>query len=83
MENQLPELQDELQVENYENEGNVAPFFKHEYHKYICEICNHIYDEAAGEPNVGLAPGTLWEDLAEDWRCPECSAIKSNFKFLG
>lgn len=78
------EKQDEKQIEDFENEGNgILPFFELKYHKYICEICNHIYDEAVGEPSAGLAPGTFWENIPEDWRCPECSAIKSNFKFLG
>lgn len=78
------EQQEELQIEKFENEGNVGELhLVHEYHKYICEVCNYIYDEVEGEEKVGLAPGMLWEDIPEDWRCPECSAIKSSFKKLG
>lgn len=66
---------DEKQVENFK-------ILEHEHHKYICEVCNYIYNEEEGEEKVGLAPGTLWDDIPDDWRCPECSAIKSSFKFL-
>lgn len=48
--------------------------------KYICTICGFIYDEAQGIPESGIAPGTKWEDLAEDWTCPLCNALKENFE---
>ena len=48
--------------------------------KYICTICNYIYDEAAGIPDKGIPPGTKWEDLPEDWTCPLCGATKAEFK---
>lgn len=35
--------------------------------KYVCDICGYIYDEAEGEPDNGIAPGTKWEDLPEDY----------------
>ena len=38
--------------------------------KYECEPCGYVYDEAAGDPDNGIAPGTKWEDLPEDWVCP-------------
>lgn len=40
--------------------------------KYECVPCGYIYDEAAGDPDNGIAPGTKWEDLPEDWVCPVC-----------
>jgi rubredoxin len=43
-------------------------------------LCMHIYDEALGDPDSGLAPGTLWEDVPEDWRCPKCGAAKGYFE---
>lgn len=48
--------------------------------KYVCMICGYVYDEAAGIPIAGIAPGTKWEDLPEDWVCPLCGAAKSDFK---
>ncbi|HHX59878.1 MAG TPA: rubredoxin [Epulopiscium sp.] len=48
--------------------------------KYICTICGFIYDEAQGIPESGIAPGTKWEDLADDWTCPLCNALKENFE---
>lgn len=47
--------------------------------KYICSICGYIYDEAAGIPDAGIAPGTKWEELPEDWVCPLCGAARSEF----
>lgn len=54
-----------------------------DYQKYQCDICGHIYDEALGDPDSDIAPGTLWDDLPNDWRCPECGAGKSDFSLLG
>ena len=51
--------------------------------KYVCTICGFIYDEAKGIPVAGIAPGTRWEDLPEDWVCPLCGAAKSEFKKQG
>ena len=47
--------------------------------KYICSVCGYIYDEAKGIPEAGIAPGTAWEDLPEDWVCPLCGAAKEEF----
>ena len=49
------------------------------FRKFICQICGHEYDEAAGDPAAGLAPGTRWEAIPDDWVCPECGAAKSDF----
>ncbi len=48
--------------------------------KYECEPCGYVYDEAAGDPDNGIAPGTKWEDLPEDWVCPLCGMGKDVFK---
>lgn len=47
--------------------------------KYICNMCGYIYDPAKGDPDNGIAPGTSFADLPEDWHCPLCSVDKSNF----
>ncbi|MFY9273301.1 MAG: rubredoxin, partial [Thermacetogeniaceae bacterium] len=47
--------------------------------KYECSVCGYIYDEAKGIPEAGIAPGTVWDDLPEDWVCPLCGAEKSEF----
>jgi rubredoxin len=44
--------------------------------RYVCLYCGHVYDEAAGDPENGIAPGTRLEDLPDDWICPECGADK-------
>jgi rubredoxin len=51
--------------------------------KYVCSICGFIYDEAKGIPEAGIAPGTVWGDLPEDWICPLCGASKSEFEKQG
>ncbi|HHV12954.1 MAG TPA: rubredoxin [Clostridiales bacterium] len=50
---------------------------------YKCSICGYIYDEAKGIPEAGIAPGTRWEDLPEDWACPLCGAAKADFEKQG
>lgn len=47
--------------------------------RYVCYYCGHVYDEALGCPEEGIAPGTLWEDIPDDWVCPECAAAKAEF----
>lgn len=51
-----------------------------EYRKFLCVVCGFIYDEAKGDPDSGLAPGTKWEDIPEDWSCPECGVTKADFE---
>ena len=47
---------------------------------YVCPICGYTYDESVGSRDQGIAPGTLWADLPEDWVCPLCGAPKSVFE---
>lgn len=47
-----------------------------------CLVCGYIYDEALGSPAEGLAPGTRWEDIPEDWVCPDCGVGKSEFEMI-
>ena len=47
---------------------------------YICKICGWIYDEAQGDPDNGIAPGTKFEDLPADYICPMCGAGKDEFE---
>jgi len=46
--------------------------------KYEC-VCGYIYDPAKGDPDNGIAPGTAFTDLPEDWVCPECGLCKDQF----
>ena len=47
--------------------------------KYICNICAYVYDPAKGDPANGVAPGTPFEKVPEDWLCPDCGASKTHF----
>ncbi len=48
--------------------------------KYVCTVCGWIYDEAKGDPDNGIAPGTKFEDLPADYVCPVCGAGKYEFE---
>lgn len=48
--------------------------------KYTCTPCGYIYDPAVGDPGNGVLPGTAFEDLPEDWVCPDCGAAKEYFE---
>ena len=47
--------------------------------KYICNICNYIYDPAIGDFDGGISPGMSFESLPEDWACPICGVGKKDF----
>jgi rubredoxin len=48
--------------------------------KYKCVLCGWIYDPAIGDPDSGIDPGTSFDDLPDDWVCPECGAGKDEFE---
>ena len=47
--------------------------------QYVCSVCSYTYDESKGIPEAGIAPGTRWEDLPDDLKCPWCGAGKESF----
>ena len=47
--------------------------------KYKCEICGYIYNPEEGDSDSGISPGTAFEDLPDNWVCPECGAGKEEF----
>ena len=47
--------------------------------KYVCDVCGYIYDPAEGDEDNGVAAGTAFDSLPEDWVCPLCGAEKSEF----
>lgn len=47
--------------------------------KYVCDACGWIYDPAVGDPDGGIEPGTPFEQIPDDWVCPECGAGKEDF----
>ena len=49
---------------------------------YMCVICGFVYDEAKGLPDEGIAPGTTWADVPENWLCPDCGASKDEFEMM-
>ena len=47
--------------------------------RYECSVCGYIYDPADGDPDSGIAPGTPFDDLPDNWACPVCGASKDQF----
>ena len=47
--------------------------------KYVCDVCGYVYDPEAGDPDGDVAAGTAFEDLPDDWVCPECGVDKDSF----
>lgn len=47
---------------------------------YVCTACNYIYDPKVGDPDGGIAPGTSFEDIPDDWVCPLCGVSKDMFE---
>lgn len=48
--------------------------------KWVCSVCGYVYDPKAGDRDGGIAPGTAFEDLPEDWVCPDCGVGKEMFE---
>ena len=50
--------------------------------KYVCDVCGYVYDPADGDSTQDIAPGTRFEDLPDDWVCPDCGVGKEDFSKL-
>ena len=48
--------------------------------KYVCTVCGYVYDPEAGDPDSGVAPGTSFEEVPDDWACPVCGVGKDMFE---
>lgn len=53
-----------------------------DFKKWECVVCGYVYDEQLGDEEHDLAPGTRWEEVPDDWECPECGATKSEFQMV-
>ena len=53
--------------------------FKTRTGKYVCSVCGYVYDPAVGDESQGIAPGTPFEELPDDWHCPRCRQPKDKF----
>ena len=47
-----------------------------------CQVCGFIYNQAEGLPDEGIAPGTAWADVPDDWECPQCGTTKDDFEMI-
>jgi rubredoxin len=62
--------------------GKIPLKFKRSYvmKKYVCTVCQYVYDPAIGDPDNGINPNTSFEKLPEYWVCPECGVGKESFE---
>ncbi len=47
--------------------------------KFVCNVCGYVYDEETGDPDNGIALGTPWEEVPDDFTCPLCGVGKEDF----
>ncbi|MGM4954336.1 rubredoxin [Bradyrhizobium barranii] len=52
------------------------------YKTWMCALCGVVYSEREGWPDEGIPPGTRWEDVPDEWICPDCGAGKSEFQMI-
>ena len=52
------------------------------YKSFECVVCEMTYNEEQGLPEFGIAPGTKWEDVPEDFECPDCGVSKADFSIV-
>ena len=50
--------------------------------QWQCMVCGYIYNEKQGMPEDGIPPGTAWNDVPEDWACPDCGVGKEDFEMV-
>ena len=50
--------------------------------KWQCLVCSFVYEEALGLPDDGIAPGTSWDEIPDDWMCPECGVGKEDLDMV-
>jgi rubredoxin len=53
----------------------MSPEVKHA--RWVCLECHYIYDPKVGDPKGGICSGTIFEDVPDTWRCPECKILKA------
>jgi len=61
---------------------NIWKVDKEKMKKYRCIPCGYIYDPEVGDPDGGIAPGTAFEDIPDDWQCPICFVSKDEFEVV-
>lgn len=55
---------------------------ENDFKTWVCIICGWVYDEEAGAPDEGIAPGTRWDDIPSYWVCPDCGVGKDDFEMV-
>lgn len=66
--------------DNQPNNSNINQQNSTAMKKYVCSVCGYVYDPEVGDPDSGIAPGTAFEDIPDDWSCPLCGVGKEDFE---
>ncbi len=69
-----------MMLRAYASNANSSQIIRSKMDKYECIACGYIYDPELGDPTQDIAPGTSFEDLPEDWVCPDCGVGKDQFE---
>ncbi len=69
----VPSISDRIDFLKYDKENCIMK-------KYECVACGYIYDPEVGDPDSGIAPGTAFENIPDDWECPVCGVGKDEFE---
>jgi len=75
-----PSAPTHISVEKTDNYKTSANKEDNKMKKYQCSVCGYVYDPAVGDPDSGIAPGTSFEDIPDDWVCPVCGVTKDQFE---
>jgi rubredoxin len=68
-------------VDSWQNQVMALPTrIENAMRKYQCTVCGYVYDPVEGDPDGGIAPGTAFEDIPDDWVCPVCGVEKMEFE---
>ena len=71
-----------IERENLDRRAGSDPYLEDKVRKWQCLVCGFIYEEALGLPDDGIPAGTSWDDIPDDWMCPECGVGKEDFEMI-
>jgi rubredoxin len=71
-----------LREEDHTTDERLREEDQTQFKLFRCMQCGFEYDEALGWPEDGIVPGTRWDDIPDDWSCPDCGAAKSDFEMV-
>lgn len=65
-----------------EQSGSASTIKEEIMKQWMCMNCGWVYDQALGDPIGDIPPGTAWDDIPDDWKCPDCGSLKVEFEMV-